>query len=82
MKQFNFSTMAYHLQEARDEAFTWAQNPSFAYMTTSPLEREMRELNRRADVGTRWSPKGIENVLKLLFHKRLNRDPTGLSQSR
>ena len=44
-------------------------------MTTSPLEREMRELNRRADVGARWSPKGIENVLKLLFHKRLNGKP-------
>ena len=81
MKQFNFPTTAHHLQGARDEAFTWAQNPGFAYMTTSPLEREMRELNRRADVGARWSPKGIENVLKLLFHKRLNRDPSGQSQS-
>jgi len=72
MKRFNFPTTAYHLQEARDETFTWIQNPGFTYMTTSPLEREMRELNRRADVGTRWSPKGVEKVLKLLFHRRLN----------
>lgn len=77
MKQFNFPTTAYHLQEARNETFTWVQNPGFSYMTTSPLEREMRELNRRADVGVRWSPRGIENVLKLLFHKRLNSEPDG-----
>jgi transposase-like protein len=77
MKKFNFPTTAYHLQEARNETFTWTQNPGFTYMTTSPLEREMRELNRRADVGARWSPKGIENVLKLLFHKRLNSEPDG-----
>lgn len=82
MKEFNFPTTAYHLQEAKDEVFTWAQNPGFSYMTTSPLEREMRELNRRADVGARWSPKGIENVLKLLFHKRLNSEPRGLLRSR
>lgn len=82
MKEFNFSTTAYHLQEAKEEAFTWAQNPGFSYMTTSPLEREMRELKRRADVGARWSPKGIENVLKLLFHKRLNGEPSGSLRSR
>lgn len=82
MKAFNFPTTAYHLQEARDEAFTWTQNPGFSYVTTSPLEREMRELNRRADVGTRWSSKGIENVLKLLFHKRLNREQGGSLRSR
>lgn len=81
MKKFNFTTTAYHLQEARDETFTWARNTGFSYMTTSPLEREMRELNRRADVGARWSPKGIENVLKLLFHKRLNCEPDGSLRS-
>jgi len=34
------------------------------------LEREMRELNRRADVGARWSDRGIQNVLTVLFHYR------------
>jgi transposase-like protein len=82
MKEFNFPTTAYHLQEARNETFTWAQKPGFTYMTTSPLEREMRELNRRADVGARWSPKGIERVLKLLFHKRLNSEAGGSLGSR
>ncbi len=64
-------TTANHLKNAANEAFSYLKEP-FAYIDTSPLEREMRELNRRADIGARWSPKGLENVLKLLFHRRLN----------
>lgn len=63
---------ATHLSQAGDEAFTHYKQPGFSYSTTTPLEREMRELNRRADVGARWSAQGIENVLKVLFHLRLN----------
>jgi hypothetical protein len=66
---------ARHLSNAEHEAFTWVNHSGFTYMTTSPLEREMRELNRRADVGVRWSDKGIESVLKVLFHYRLNEKP-------
>lgn len=58
-------------ENAEKETFTYLKEP-FAYIDTSPLEREMRELNRRADIGARWSPKGLENVLKLMFHHRLN----------
>jgi hypothetical protein len=29
------------------------------------MEREMRELNRRTDVGARWSVPGIMNLTKL-----------------
>lgn len=64
-------TAAGHLENAENEAFTYRKT-SFTYIDTSPLEREMRELNRRADIGVRWSPKGLENVLKLMFHQRLN----------
>lgn len=64
-------TAAGHLANAAKETFTYLKEP-FAYIDTSPLEREMRELNRRADIGARWSSKGLENVLKLLFHQRLN----------
>jgi hypothetical protein len=64
-------TAAGHLENAAKETFTYLKEP-FAYIDTSPLEREMRELNRRADIGARWSPKGLENVLKLMFHHRLN----------
>ena len=71
LETLGLKTAAGHLVNAEKEAFTYAKQP-FAYIDTSPLEREMRELNRRADIGVRWSPKGLENVLKLMFHQRLN----------
>jgi hypothetical protein len=66
------TTSAEHLRNARAEAFTYRTDRNFTYATTTPIEREMRELNRRADVGVRWSEKGIENVLKVRFYHRLN----------
>lgn len=66
------TTSAGHLKAAEAETFMDVKEPGFSFSTTSPLEREMRELNRRADIGVRWSDKGIESVLKLLFHYRLN----------
>jgi hypothetical protein len=72
-----FKKTASHLHSASDEAFTYIKEQGFAYIDTSPLEREMRELNRRADIGARWSPKGLKNVLKVLFHRRLNNKSKG-----
>ena len=72
LENIGLKQSAKHLSNAQVEAFTWVNNSGFSFTTTSPLEREMRELNRRADVGTRWTDKGIENVLKVLFHYRLN----------
>lgn len=63
---------AEHLARARAELFTYRKDRDMVFATTSPVEREMREINRRADVGARWSIKGIENVLKLLMLKRFN----------
>ena len=71
------NTAAGHLQLAAKNAFSFLKDPGFAYIDTSPLEREMRELNRRADIGARWSPKGAENLLKVLFHQRLNETQEG-----
>lgn len=34
-------------------------------IATSIIERQMREINRRADVGVLWSNRGLENLLKL-----------------
>lgn len=45
-----------------------------AERTTSLAEREMREINRRTDVGVQWSVRGVDNLLKLRFAKRLNPD--------
>jgi hypothetical protein len=75
LKSNGLKQSATHLSNAEHEAFTWVNELGFTYRTTSPLEREMRELNRRADVGARWSDKGIESVLKVLFYYRLNEKP-------
>jgi len=75
LENFGLTTAAGHLKAAGNEAFTFLRAPGITYSTTSPLEREMRELNRRADVGVRWSTPGVENVLKVLFHYRLNLKP-------
>ena len=42
--------------------------------TTSHAEREMREVNRRVDVGVRWSVKGVTNMLRLRLAQRHNSD--------
>lgn len=42
--------------------------------TTSVIEREMREINRRADVGARWSIPGVDHLLRLRHSKRINPD--------
>lgn len=42
--------------------------------TTSIIEREMREINRRTDVGARWSVRGVDNLLRLRHSKRINPD--------
>lgn len=72
LKDNGLNQSATHLSNAEHEAFTWVNDLKFSYRTTSPLEREMRELNRRANIGVRWSDKGIESVLKVLFYYRLN----------
>jgi hypothetical protein len=42
--------------------------------TSSVMEREMREINRRSDVGVRWSVSGIDNLLRLRAARRINKD--------
>ncbi len=42
--------------------------------TTSVIEREMREINRRTDVGVRWSVRGVANLLRLRQARRINPD--------
>jgi hypothetical protein len=42
--------------------------------TTSVIEREMREINRRTDVGARWTVPGIDHLLRLRHSKRINPD--------
>lgn len=62
---------AAYLESALEEVFTYHLHPEGifndrenqalgqAMIATSPIERQMRELNRRTDVGVRWSVSGV-----------------------
>ncbi|MCL0053353.1 hypothetical protein M1M86_02590 [Dehalococcoidales bacterium] len=41
-------------------------------VATGAVEREFREINRRTEVGARWSDEGVERVARLLEEVRLN----------
>jgi hypothetical protein len=60
------------LDNARDQAFTYKENPDLDFTTTSSTDREMREINRWADVGLTWSTKGIESISNCSYIKRFN----------
>lgn len=62
-----------HLQNAEPEIATFREHGIVGY-TTSPVEREMREINRRVDIGVRWSVPGVENLLLVKMHMAMN-DP-------
>ena len=42
-------------------------------VATCAIEREFRKINRRTEVGVRWSDEGVERVARLLEEVRLNR---------
>jgi len=44
-----------HLRCARGVSLTFQKVQGFALTTTTPLERVMRELNRKAELNARWS---------------------------
>lgn len=49
-------------------------DPPSAERTTSLVERQMREINRRVDVGARWSVGGVRNLMLLSMTKQHNPD--------
>lgn len=60
------------LRAAANEVFTFRTpipglDPALPDLVAqSPIERWMRELNRRADVGCQWKPEGLDAVVLLL----------------
>lgn len=48
--------------------------PASKERTTSLMERQMREVDRRAWVGARWSSSGLGNLLRLSFARTHNPD--------
>jgi hypothetical protein len=69
---------ATYLRNARGELFTVTRlkeqgiAPELVMVATSAVEREFREINRRTEVGARWSDPGVERVARLLEEVRLN----------
>lgn len=75
---------AAYLRAAQAEVFTYRQRPDGlfddrawspdcqALLTTSPVEREMREINRRTDNGARWSVPGVRNLIGLDLVRRFD----------
>jgi len=71
LKAENLINSFTHLKGAQGE-LSVSRKHHFDYHTTAPVEREMREINRRADIGARWSIPGIENLLLVKTWCRLN----------
>ena len=72
-----------YLAGAAPYAFTYREQPAGifsdgpdqqprAIRSTSPVERQMREINRRTDVGVRWSISGVKNLVALDLTRRQN----------
>jgi hypothetical protein len=69
-----------HLRNAAAHAFTFATNPTAGRLVfgdkgrpelaTGVLERVMREMNRRTDVGIRWSIPGIRGMLMVKLARK------------
>ncbi|MFW6029515.1 MAG: ISH6 family transposase [Halanaerobiales bacterium] len=54
------------------DLFTYLEE-DIPFKATSPIEREMREINRRSDVGARWTVVGLSNLLNLRLAYEKNR---------
>jgi len=78
LRSRRYDSAAIYLRNTRDELFTVAKlkeqgiAPGLVMVATSAVEREFREINRRTDVGARWSDEGVERVARLLEEVRLN----------
>ncbi len=71
LKQNDLTKSAVHLQNAYHEITTFRELGLKA-RTTSLVEREMREINRRVNNGVRWSIPGVENLLLVKMCHSLN----------
>lgn len=62
-------------QQQLEQASSWIlYEEASAECTTSLVERQMREVNRRMEVGVRWSDAGALNLLRLRLARQHNPD--------
>lgn len=76
---------AAHLRNAADKTFTFPTNPDAGWLVaghkgrpdvgTGILERVMREMNRRTDIGVRWSITGIRALLMTKLQHKYHHGP-------
>jgi hypothetical protein len=73
-KAKNFDSTSTFLENARMNLFTYKQfdDQDIFVRTNSVIERLMREVNRRMENGSRWTPQGAQNLLTLKFIEELN----------
>ena len=74
LKEKSYKTAAQYLENAKEYVFTFReknQKKGSRHLGTSILERLMREVNRRTDVGVRWTDQGVYNLIKLRLIKYL-----------
>lgn len=68
-------TAATAVERAVDAIVVYAEAPeAFTVETTAPIEREMRELNRRFENGGQWTRAGAEHLLQ--WHQIYRHDAT------
>ena len=83
LRQQNLTHGAYYLAAAEPYAFTYREHPDgmffdertaepHAISSTSPIERQIREINRRTDIGARWSVPGVRNLVSLDLARRFD----------
>lgn len=83
LRQEGFSHAAGYLDTAAPYVFTYREHPDgmffddrrlepCAISSTSPLERQIREVNRRTDVGARWSVAGVQHLIGLDLVRRFD----------
>ena len=65
LKNAGLHETAAHFRNAAPFLWTHQMFRHAVPTTTSLVEREMREINRRTDVGVRWSVPGVRNLLNL-----------------
>jgi hypothetical protein len=85
MRRLGLDHSATYLAAAEPYVFTYREQPDgmffderrqepMAISATSPVERQMREINRRTDVGARWCISGVTNLVRLDLVRRFDRE--------
>ncbi len=82
---------AAHLRGAETEVFTFLTHPAAgrllfgdkgrAELGTGVLERVMREMNRRTDLGVRWSVEGVRAILMVKLQRKYAHRPWSPSEA-